>query len=81
MSQMYNQERRRQMATNPPKKSDQKPGKRRKISLDRIVEKDLELPADALKNVKGGLYPMKSLCKGRTPKLVPIPPKLTCPLE
>jgi hypothetical protein len=63
---MYNQERRSQMPTEPTKKRDQKPGKRGKISIDRIVEKDLEIPADVAKNIKGGRRKLR-------PPLVPIP--------
>jgi len=55
------------MSAKPTRKKDQKPGKHGKISIDKIVEKDLEIPADDLKRVKGGMI---SRIK---PKLVPIP--------
>jgi len=61
------------MPAKPTRNKVQKPAKRRKITLDQIVEKDLEVPDETLKKVKGG---GKSICKGwRCPKLVPIPPR------
>ncbi len=52
------------------KKSIQKPKKRGKISIDKITEKDLQIPADDLKKVKGGMISRRP--KPRPP-LVPIP--------
>jgi hypothetical protein len=52
------------MPSKPTKKPD-------KTSLDRMSEKDLEIPEGFTENVVGG----KSICGRVNPKLVPIPTK------
>ncbi len=61
------------MPTKPRKKSVQKPKKRGKASIDKIAEKDLKIPAEDLRKVKGGMLAKKPKKKPLRPPLVPIP--------